>query len=119
MQAVALQQATATVGTGDDSDEDRVETVRLATRRLLSTFLVLEHEEKRTLTQLCAAMAEHALVKATGAQLNGNVMVLFDANAFGETITAPHLRRPTEKLAQALQVSLRGAAPEGARHLGL
>ena len=94
MQAAALQQAAATVGTGNDFDDERSETVRLATRRLLSTFLVLEHEEKRTLTQLCTAMAEHALVKVTAAQLNGNVMVFFDVNAFGETITAPHVRRP-------------------------
>lgn len=43
---------------------------------------------------VCAGMAFRTSPKVVGSETTGNVLVCFDVNGFGETITAPHIRRP-------------------------
>ena len=62
-------------------------------RRHLSKFCVLVVEAGMTQTQLQNTLSEIALFKIKGGE-NGNVITTFDANLFGESITAPHVRKP-------------------------
>ena len=62
-------------------------------RRHLSKFCVLIVEHGMSQTQLQTAMASVALGTTRGGSA-GNVIIHFDANLFGESITAPHIRKP-------------------------
>ena len=61
-------------------------------------------------------------------QWGGNVLIIFDVNGYGETVTAPHIRRPQlstdvlRKLLRSLNLARHGVAdppmvPEGEIHL--
>ena len=79
-------------------------------------------------SQLAEDLAKHALVKVKGDEAGGNSMIIFDVNGFGETITAPHIRRPpiTQEVLRKLFKSLNMArhdnaepavVPEGEVHI--
>ena len=44
--------------------------------------------------KLCVSMPPVWAPQVEGSETTGNVLVCFDVNGFGETITAPHIRRP-------------------------
>ena len=62
-------------------------------RRHFSKFCVLVVEAKLTQAQLQSTLADIALCKTHGGS-TGNFVITFDANLFGESITAPHIRLP-------------------------
>ena len=97
-------------------------------KRVLASFLVLEVEGNRSQTQLAEDLGKHALVKVKGDEAGGNVMIIFDVNGFGETMTAPHIRRPPivqevlKKIYKSLNLARNGEAesaaiPEGEVHV--
>ena len=61
-------------------------------RRHFSKFCVLVVEASMTQSQLQNALSDIALCKTRGGA-SGNFVITFDANLFGESITAPHVRR--------------------------
>ena len=114
-----------------DEVPSHVEDQRAAhAKRILASFLVLEVEGTRSQTALAGDLAKHALVKVKGDETSGNVMIIFDVNGFGETMTAPHIRRPPitqevlRKLYKSLNFARHGEAeptivPEGEVHVVL
>ena len=100
-------------------------------KRHLASHMVLEVEGSQSQSQLAQSLAKHALVKAnTKGQepMGGNVLILFDMNGYGETVTAPHIRKPQlsadvmRKLFRSVNIARHGVAdppivPEGEIHL--
>ena len=62
--------------------------------RHVARYLVLTIEASMTQTQLQNALTTYALGTMRGGSVAGNVTLTFDANLFGESITAPHVRKP-------------------------
>ena len=62
-------------------------------RRHIGKFCVLIVEAGMSQTQLQTAMSNVSLGIVKGGP-SGNVIITFDANLFGESITAPHVRKP-------------------------
>jgi hypothetical protein len=62
-------------------------------RRHIGKFCVLIVEAGMSQTQLQTAMSNVSLSIVKGGP-SGNVIITFDANLFGESITAPHVRKP-------------------------
>lgn len=62
--------------------------------KIISKNAVLLVEKGTTQSQLVNAMSKYHLSKIKGNATGNNVMIYFDANGFGESITAPHLRKP-------------------------
>ena len=62
-------------------------------KRIISQYCVLEVEAPSQ-TQMVTRLKEHSLARVKGGEGSGNVLIVFDVNSFGETITAPHIRRP-------------------------
>ena len=100
-------------------------------KRHLASHMVLEVEGSQSQSQLAQSLAKHALVKANTKghePMGGNVLIIFDVNGYGETVTAPHIRRPQlstdvlRKLLRSLNLARHGVAdppmvPEGEIHL--
>ena len=114
--AVTAAEQTSAVAFFDETRLDP-EALKLAhARRVMASFLVLEVEEKVSQSQLAEALGRHALVKLKGSGETGNIMIIFDVNGFGETITAPHIRRPPvtqetlKKLYRSLNTARHGVA---------
>lgn len=62
-------------------------------KRHIAKFCVLIVEQGKSQSQLQQEIASVALGKVHGGE-SGNVILSFDANLFGESITAPHIRKP-------------------------
>jgi hypothetical protein len=62
-------------------------------RRHIGKFCVLLVEAGMSQTQLQTALSNVSLGIVKGGP-SGNVIITFDANLFGESITAPHVRKP-------------------------
>ena len=85
-------------------------------QRLMKSYIVLEVEEGKTVTELAASLAKHAAVKVEGASdgRGGNVLIAFDVNTYGEALTAPHVRRAPlpkamlQKLFQSVEIARHG-----------
>ncbi len=60
--------------------------------KTISKNVVLVLEKGTSQSQLVNAMSKYHLAKIRGENGN-NVMIYFDANSFGESITAPHIRK--------------------------
>ena len=61
-------------------------------KRAISEYCVLEVEAP-SITHMVSNLKTFARAGERG-EGNGNVVITFDVNGFGETITAPHIRRP-------------------------
>ena len=61
--------------------------------RALAKSLVLVKEKGLSQSQLRSALEAHSLATCKGND-SGTVVIYFDANTYGESITAPHLRMP-------------------------
>ncbi|CAE7767875.1 unnamed protein product [Symbiodinium necroappetens] len=61
--------------------------------RALAKSLVLVTEKGLSQSQLRSALEAHSLATCKGTD-SGTVLVYFDSNTYGESITAPHLRMP-------------------------
>ena len=85
-------------------------------QRLMKSYIVLEVEEGKTVTELAASLAKHAAVKVEGGAdgRGGNVLIAFDVNTYGEALTAPHVRRAPlpkamlQKLFQSVEIARHG-----------
>ncbi|CAE7791744.1 unnamed protein product [Symbiodinium necroappetens] len=95
-----------------------LESKRLAhAKRIMSSYLVLESEEdKKTSGALASALKKHKLVQVDTASMSGNLIIALDVNAWGEAITAPHIRRPPiqqailKKIFEAIGLARRGVS---------
>ena len=61
-------------------------------RRQIAKYCVLIVADPLNLTQLTTKLEDVSLLKTRGgAGAGGNMVIMFDANLFGESITAPHI----------------------------